>query len=724
MKKKFLAVNVALALGAMSGLAVAATSNFEDVVTATTITGNTQRVALPGNVVVAEDYTGLINIVPYYSVQEGNTVALSITNNDTLNGKVLKVRFRSAEWSDDVLDFQVFLSPGDIWTAALTKEYDSVTDQYVAKLNKSEDKTCTRPQIPAGGVRFHADQRVEGTSGHTLEGYVEIITLADIPPRLNGADAASAGADLEFAAPERDDQVTASHVNPLYTVTKHVNGTPPCATEDIYKSTIDSLIQDSYWTYPAVGQTISDAAGHVGVHLYNVIDDQAVDNTNGDWNGWAAPEQPVTTGGGVKPAKGAWYNGKGQFGRSAKMASDDWLQFPTDGISSYVSVINVGSRKAYTLQATALKNVPVIDGVQSNAGAFAAANTDGFFYTSSVENRGTNRSPRASYLGSIKSYFDQNAVDVDWAVGEGITADKIFGKDGYTGYGVTPTGLAGLQLLEVDLPDLSTPTRVEVAEIDFANSSATTEADIVVAGGVAYPGGPAAAQRDLVAAALQADGFRFEYVTNLGLNASTDIVLNQPVRRYYYWYTEVTTPTTSDPGHRVFTSPSGLWNVAGELNTPYSSLSGKGNSIVVRGTTFYDREERTFEAAPVTGSIFSPAQPSHTDPTGLKGEVSVLAINSTTQYSEALSARLTKNDLPSDYRDGWGYFDANVVSSTGGRPGANGYGFSLTNVATQHHALLNSLTNLPFIAYSAINVYSPASGAVYGTTLPVRLLRK
>ncbi|GHU12486.1 hypothetical protein AGMMS50225_20470 [Betaproteobacteria bacterium] len=719
MKKKFLAVNVALALGAMvvgsAAYAQTATRLNTLAVAAPSAAGN-QSIALPGNVVVSDDHQGLINVVPYYSVQGGNTVALSITNNDTLNGKVVKVRFRGAEWSDDALDFQVFLSPGDIWTASVTRDLDA-DGKPVAKLNWSGDTTVTRPFLDASGAQFHNDYRVAGEQGSTLEGYVEIITLADIPPRLNGATGSGATAGQEFDAPTTDAAISGvnnndTHVNPLYTAIKHVKTAsgkfvPPAWSDSVlYDATIASLIQDSYWKYPAVGKEVTDTAVAAtnGIHLY---------------------QDPAPTFGQDK-ANGAVWSGKSQFG-----ASDDWLQFPTPAISSYVTVINVQSRKAYTLQATALRNGAVVEGIsQSNADAVT-----GVYTTQAVSATGNAAAPVTNDAnGAIKAYFAQYETDVVWAgTGEEITADKIFGEyatvwTGHEGAWSTSGSIkahAGLPLYELDLPDLSTPTTASVADITFAGAAATA-ANINVGTGV-YPGGAAAAQRDLVAAALQSSGYNFEYVTDQGLSASTDIVFNQPVRRYYYWYTKLDDASTA-PGHRVFTNPAGKYNVYGEINTPYDVLRGESNSIVTAGYAFNGREEELVEQSSTGGSTWSPKPPVVKPAAkGLIGEVSILAINGSTDPlvpSGALDALLTKNAEKAGaagYENGWG---THLTATTGTPPTGvfvptpvtDNFGFS----ATDSHALLKSAKDLPFIAYTAINVYSPASGAVYGTTLPVR----
>jgi len=178
MKKKLLAVGVAATLGALSGVSNAAFT-------------------------VAQNGIGHINILPYYSVQNGNTTLISIANTDEVNGKAVKVRFRGAQFSDDVFDFQVFLSPADVWTAAVT------LDGTVARLATS-DKSCTLPQDvnrPFVTARLLEANKAQGTR----EGYVEIINMGNIAP----------------VAPN-----DANYAKTLFGAIKHVDGVAPC-TESV-----------------------------------------------------------------------------------------------------------------------------------------------------------------------------------------------------------------------------------------------------------------------------------------------------------------------------------------------------------------------------------------------------------------------------------------------------------------------------------------------------------
>lgn len=202
MKKKLLAIGVAASLGIFAGAASAAPS------------------VIAGGI-------GHTNIIPYFSTQNGNATLISITNTDQSNGKVVKVRFRGAEWSDDIFDFQVFLSPGDVFTGAVTSA------NGLSKF-ATADKSCT---LPASVNQSFVPIRLQNTATGTLEGYVEIITMADIPEII--------------AAPNEANNVNGK--NPLFTAIKHVKGVAPC-TSATSTASLDNLTQDNFVTPAAAVQ--------------------------------------------------------------------------------------------------------------------------------------------------------------------------------------------------------------------------------------------------------------------------------------------------------------------------------------------------------------------------------------------------------------------------------------------------------------------------------------
>ena len=62
------------------------------------------------------DGLGSVLIYPYYTVNGGNATLLSVVNT-TNEGKAVKVRFLEAYNSREVLDFNLYLSPFDVWVA-------------------------------------------------------------------------------------------------------------------------------------------------------------------------------------------------------------------------------------------------------------------------------------------------------------------------------------------------------------------------------------------------------------------------------------------------------------------------------------------------------------------------------------------------------------------------------------------------------------------------------
>ena len=177
-----------------------------------TLASNTRAAGPAGGVnpfKLAEGGVGHVLIVPYYTAQDGNNTILHVVNTDSNNGKVAKVRFRAAANSDDVLDFQILLSPGDVWTGFVGRGSDGI-----ATLT-TYDNTCSIPALTAGvAVPFLTDRlnpklSTEQLAENTREGYVEIFNSADIP-----------GGSFYGAL---NNQKSA-----LYTATKHVAGKAPC----------------------------------------------------------------------------------------------------------------------------------------------------------------------------------------------------------------------------------------------------------------------------------------------------------------------------------------------------------------------------------------------------------------------------------------------------------------------------------------------------------------
>ena len=207
------------------------------------------------------DTTGIgdILLVPYFSAQTENATLLSIVNTDTQNGKAVKVRFRGAANSDDVLDFQVFLSPTDVFTANVAKGADG------RAVLTTTDKSCTKPNVITGTSfltsRLNPALTGDALNNGTREGYIEIIGMADIPPHNLSSGTASAFTGLLGTA-STDSKVVAGTAkttdNALFFATKHVKGeAPPCsgkAWTDLDSAAL-GLTNTAAGTGPALGLT-------------------------------------------------------------------------------------------------------------------------------------------------------------------------------------------------------------------------------------------------------------------------------------------------------------------------------------------------------------------------------------------------------------------------------------------------------------------------------------
>jgi hypothetical protein len=132
------------------------------------------QAAIPG-----DDGTGSVLQYPYYTVNGGHDTFMSIVNS-TASTKAVKVRFLDGKNTREVLDFNLFLSPFDVWTAALVKSAAGGVTL------KTSDTSCTTPQIPSAGVDFRTFRFTErdldgviidNSIGRTTEGHIEVIEM-------------------------------------------------------------------------------------------------------------------------------------------------------------------------------------------------------------------------------------------------------------------------------------------------------------------------------------------------------------------------------------------------------------------------------------------------------------------------------------------------------------------------------------------------------------------
>ncbi len=164
---------------------------------------------------------GQVLVYPYYTVNAGQQTLLSVANTTNV-GKAVKVRFREGYNGRDVLDFNVFLSRFDVWTAVVFKLSDADIAGDGAGIFTT-DKTCMAPTLAQGplsngaGYQKFLNYAYTGadsdtgptTEDRTNEGHFEIITMADVVPtstldhdisHVNGVPSRCTSAEADFEA--------------------------------------------------------------------------------------------------------------------------------------------------------------------------------------------------------------------------------------------------------------------------------------------------------------------------------------------------------------------------------------------------------------------------------------------------------------------------------------------------------------------------------------------
>jgi len=182
---------------------------------------------------INNDGMGEILVYPFYSAESGNTTNVNLTN--TFNqAKAVKVRIIEGENSQEVLDFNVYMSAEDHFSFAITATADGGGSLV------TYDNTCTVPRIAAGEAIPFRNFLFTGDTGkddpatedkdesfdnssitRTATGYIEVIEMgqlddtvanwdddADTPDSISpmlaaithGADGVPADCDLPVAA--------------------------------------------------------------------------------------------------------------------------------------------------------------------------------------------------------------------------------------------------------------------------------------------------------------------------------------------------------------------------------------------------------------------------------------------------------------------------------------------------------------------------------------------
>jgi hypothetical protein len=147
------------------------------------------------------DGTGQVLIYPYYTVNKNQQTIISVVNTTNI-AKAVKVRFLEGHNSREVLDFNLFLSEFDVWTASVFALSDAGLAGDGAAITTT-DRSCTAPSkdvwtgslgtgrpyqefLPFAYTDTHEDTGPTDIS-RTREGHIELISMADLAGALRNA---------------------------------------------------------------------------------------------------------------------------------------------------------------------------------------------------------------------------------------------------------------------------------------------------------------------------------------------------------------------------------------------------------------------------------------------------------------------------------------------------------------------------------------------------------
>lgn len=141
-------------------------------------------------VILNPDGIGQVLLYPYYTVNGDNTTLISVVNTSD-NVKAVKVRFLESMNSKEVLDFNLYLSPFDVWTANI---HENAAGEPGILTN---DTSCIAPSGVTGVFtkfreyefsNWRPDELGRTTSGDApaknesrkRQGHIEVIEMGDL----------------------------------------------------------------------------------------------------------------------------------------------------------------------------------------------------------------------------------------------------------------------------------------------------------------------------------------------------------------------------------------------------------------------------------------------------------------------------------------------------------------------------------------------------------------
>jgi len=166
---------------------------------------------------VNPDKTGQVLMFPFYNADNGNATNFHIVNT-TAEAKALKVRFVEYKNSDEVLDFNLYLSPADHFAFGVIKNPNGAGGAVI-----TADNSCTVPALGSANPPFDGTATVNATGSTTriqpfvnyqyansldvdstidrsLMGHVEVIEMGVLNNVVDTTASAAANAKTAYAS--------------------------------------------------------------------------------------------------------------------------------------------------------------------------------------------------------------------------------------------------------------------------------------------------------------------------------------------------------------------------------------------------------------------------------------------------------------------------------------------------------------------------------------------
>jgi hypothetical protein len=186
---------------------------------------------------ISDTGLGEVALIPYYTVKNNTDTYISIVNTDDNEVVAVKIRFRENANTREARDFNIFLSPNDVWTGVVT-----LNDADVPVIQTS-DNSCTAPEllpseatVPGMRVIRFTSSDYDGTGfkpndgastgiERTYDGHVEIFAMGMARPLDSDIAMAAIHVQTPNQAPNEAIPRDCEYIRTLYT-TPGVGNTP------------------------------------------------------------------------------------------------------------------------------------------------------------------------------------------------------------------------------------------------------------------------------------------------------------------------------------------------------------------------------------------------------------------------------------------------------------------------------------------------------------------